>query len=131
MLIQKKIGREKLIIYIVIIAIMIGGIVFFVYKNYSLGKGGGAMVIEAPAEMANVNSSNYSLDNLSKNAPLTPKEISQPANGDVISPAVQAKPSSDLIDLSLLSELKFKMLKGNILKPQESLLGKNNPFASY
>lgn len=131
MLIQKKIKKEKLAIYIIVIVVMIGGTIFSVYKNYSLGRSGGAIVMEAPAGEAGASSSNYNLDNLLKNISIVPKETGQLKNVNIISPAVEANKSSDLIDLSLLSESKFKMLKENTFKSQRAQAGKNNPFASY
>jgi len=131
MLIQKKIEKGRLAIYIVIIITMIGGIIIFVSKNSFLGKSGGTIAMGVTAEIGTANSSNYNLDKLSENVSVTGQGTSQSANKDVVSPAVEADKNSSLIDLSLLSGLKFKMLKENILKSIKFETGKNNPFASY
>lgn len=131
MLIQKKIEKGRLTAYIVIITIMVGGMVFAVYKNSSFGRSEEAAVVEVPAETEAVNSNDYNFDKLLENAFVTEEKISQPVDKNVILPAVEADKSSTLIDLSLLSELKFKMLEENILKSQEFETGKNNPFAPY
>jgi hypothetical protein len=36
MLIAKKIAKKRLVAYIVIMAVMLSGAIFFIYKNYSL-----------------------------------------------------------------------------------------------
>ncbi|MFA4941533.1 MAG: hypothetical protein WC582_02975 [Patescibacteria group bacterium] len=131
MLIKKKIEKGRLIIYIVIIAIMFGGAIFFIYKNYSLGRGEGAMVIEAPAETELENSNRYNLDKLSENISLIKEQPAPPAEKNIISPVIKDSGGASLIDLSLLSALKFKMLKEDILKSQEFKPGKSNPFAPY
>jgi hypothetical protein len=131
MLIKKKIEKGRLIIYIVVIAIMAGGAIFFIYKNYSLGKEQEAMTMEAPAESELTSSNKYNLDKLSENISLTEKNLVQPAEKNIISPVIKDSGGSNLIDLSLLSALKFKMLKEDILKSQEFKSGKSNPFAPY
>jgi uncharacterized membrane-anchored protein len=131
MLIQKKIEKGKLTIYISIIIIMIMGVIFFIYKSYSLEGGGGAIIMEAPSIDESMSSGDYNLDKLSENVSITEEEDSRSENENIISPAVEADEISDLIDLSLFSEMKFKMLKENTLKSEEYETGRSNPFAPY
>ena len=105
MLAPKKIEKNKLIIYVSVIAIMIAGMGFFLYKNYSLTATKKTMTMEAPAGMA----------------------VQENKGAD--SAMEQPKPEEELLDLGLLADTKFKKLRESTIEEGGFKVGKSNPFA--
>ena len=126
MLALKKIGRNKLIIYVSVIAVMIAGAGFFLYKNYSLTAVKKPMTMEAPAEMTGQGSD--SLDSLLKGVNLK-EEGADAGEKERADLAGEEPKQEELLDLDLLAEAKFKKLKENPIKEGGFKAGKSNPFA--
>ena len=126
MLALKKIGRNKLIIYVSVIAVMIAGAGFFLYKNYSLTAVKKPMTMEAPAETSE--QASYNLDNLSKEVKLK-EEGADAGEKERADLAGEEPKQEELLDLDLLAEAKFKKLKENPIKEGGFKAGKSNPFA--
>ena len=126
MLALKKIGRNKLIIYVSVIAVMIAGAGFFLYKNYSLTAVKKPMTMEAPAETSE--QASYNLDNLSKEVKLK-EEGADAGEKEGADLAGEEPKQEELLDLDLLAETKFKKLKENPIKEGGFKAGKSNPFA--
>jgi len=126
MLVLKKIGRNKLIIYISVIVVMIAGTGFSLYKNYFLTATKKPMTMEAPAEMTGQGSD--SLDSLLKGVNLK-EEGADAGEKERADLAGEEPKQEELLDLDLLAEAKFKKLKENPIKEGGFKAGKSNPFA--
>ena len=126
MLVLKKIGRNKLIIYISVIVVMIAGTGFSLYKNYFLTAVKKPMTMEAPAETSE--QASYNLDNLSKEVKLK-EEGADAGEKERADLAGEEPKQEELLDLDLLAEAKFKKLKENPIKEGGFKAGKSNPFA--
>jgi len=127
MLIPKKIEKNKLIFYISVIIVMIGGTGFFLYKNYSLTSASRPVTMEAPAET--VGGSEPSLNNLLGKEIELKEEESTPEGKEVVPAVPQPSESKDLLNLDLLSDSKFKRLREPSLGEADFIVGKSNPFA--
>jgi len=127
MLVLKKIGRNKLIIYISVIVVMIAGTGFSLYKNYFLTATKKPMTMEAPAEMTGQGSD--SLDSLLKGVNLKEEGAGAGEKEGADLAGEELKKEKELLDLDLLAEAKFKKLKENPIKEGGFKAGKSNPFA--
>lgn len=126
MLIPKKIEKNKLILYISIIVIMLASTGFFLYKNYSLTSGSKTLVMEAPAESAE--ESDYNLDNLIKEEPEVEKQEEIKAGEETSLVAEDKSQDKEVLDFNLLADSKFKKLRENVVAETDFKVGKSNPF---
>ena len=113
MLKQKKIEIKKLIMFIFIICVMLSGIVFFLYKNYTLtsSQRETATNIIVETELETDNESN----------------IKKPAGLEVKSKNILN--NQKIIDLGILFDPKFRELRENYSPTINFEVGKKNPFA--
>ncbi len=120
MLAIKGLKKSKLILYLIIIFVMLGGSIFIIYKN---------MVLTTPAENQTVDVYNY--EALDEGADGAVNEDNATGANESIS--VQKKPvAAGIIDLSLLSDAKFKSLKENSVEQEEAISsGRKNPFTPF
>ncbi|MDD5031961.1 MAG: hypothetical protein PHR36_02845 [Patescibacteria group bacterium] len=121
MLTPKKLGKNKLIMYISAIAIMLIGIGFFIYKSYSPALPEEMIIAEeTPAEMEE--QGDYSPDVLSEEEPgvQEKKEVSLEIK--------EAEIEKELLNLDLLAKAKFKKLEENKIEEEDFMVGKRNPF---
>ncbi|MDD5071931.1 MAG: hypothetical protein PHQ42_04330 [Patescibacteria group bacterium] len=127
MLAPKKIEKNKLIIYIAVIAFMVMGTGFFIYKNYSLTAAKKSANIELPAEMdwREGDSSEGFFEETGPEEAVGSGEGSG-ENLEIKDPDKE----KELLDLGLLSEAKFKKLRENIVEEENFEAGKSNPFTS-
>ncbi len=120
MLTLKRISKNKLIVYLIIISAMIGSTVFLLVKNYWLtAKKAPAIDMPVPAE----------LGNLTKTVDTT---ISQNINIEATAPDSSSQPitQATVIDISFFASKKFQDLKANLTVSAKSkkIVGKKNPF---
>jgi len=120
MLTLKRISKNKLIIYLVIIAAMISGTSLLLVKNYWLTTSKApAIDMPVPAE----------LGNLTKTVDTT---ISQNINIEATAPDSSSQPitQATVIDISFFASKKFQDLKANLTVSAKSkkIVGKKNPF---
>lgn len=126
MLIPKKMEKNKVILYASIIAIMLAGIMFFLYKNYSLTSGSKTLVMEAPAESAE--ESNYNLDNFIKEELKAEKPEGAKAGEETNLVQEEKSQDKEVLDFNLLADSKFKKLRENVVAETDFKVGKSNPF---
>jgi len=126
MLAPKKIEKNKLIIYVSVIIVMIAGTGFFLYKNYSSTAIKKLMTMEAPAETSG--QSSYSLDNLLKETNLEEEGAGAGEEKGADLTGEDLKKEKKLLDLDLLANAKFKKLRENTIKEGGFEVGKSNLF---
>lgn len=111
MLAQKKLSTKKKIIYFSIIAIMLGGTSFSIFKNYQLAHSGPAGNEFDPAMM---------IENIESQTPPVAN------SGSVV---VSQKVKVAGFNTSILDDPKFlKMQDFSIVQPYKVVPGKSNPF---
>jgi len=134
MLVLKKIGKTKLILYFIIFSLMLGGTGFFLYQNYKLTLSTGISVMDKPAENGEINE--LDLDKikieLGEDISTSSAEDINDKNLEEESTLSQTKTEKQvqLVDLELLNNNKFKKLKYNSIDPVDFVVGKKNPFES-
>ena len=94
MLIAKKIAKKRLVAYIVIMAVMLAGMIFFVYKNYSLTFGKFRLTSGQPRP-----------DNLEKPSLFGDNQAGEEKGAGEVNKAS--------LDIGILNNPKFKSLKDN------------------
>jgi len=109
MLVVKKIETKKLVSYLVVIAIMLFGTGFFVYKNYQLTAG-----------RKNVAASFVSAINEDAGANFSKNE-----DNTSLSQTVKKKKQEEI---DIFDNEKIKLLKKNEIKAIDFRIGKENPF---
>jgi hypothetical protein len=122
MLKQKKIKKEKLIIYIIIMAVMFGGTGFFIYKNYSL------TAVKAPTEFSNIfETDDFKKINISEEEGGGKGEIAE-----IAEIAAEDKRGDEILDTGIFSDPKFRALKDNSVKQTDNIpVGRVVPFEPY
>lgn len=125
MLVLKGIKRNKLILYVSIIVLMVVGTSFFLYKNYTLTSTKGILIMDIPAEMADIDS--FNLDNIDINLIEEDKKSKEDSDLSFEKKSTKKK----IIDLSLLDNPKFKNLKETFVETINFDIGKRNPFEPY
>ncbi len=116
MLVPKEIKRKKLILYIFIIGLMLGGTGILLYKNYTLTSSKEILIMDTPAEIADIDLAETGNEGTKKDSDLIPKA---------------ELPDKEIIDLSLLDSPKFKNLKETFIETINFDIGKRNPFEPY
>lgn len=112
---------KKLISYFIIMATMISGIGFLLYKNHTITLKRAA-VIDMPADTI--------LDSIT----ISNKTEIKSEHETTASIAVPPKTSgiSKILDISIFSNNKFQSLRENIVsQPVKIEMGRGNPFESY
>ncbi|MDD5290562.1 MAG: hypothetical protein PHZ04_00405 [Patescibacteria group bacterium] len=126
MLAPKKIDKNKLIAYISVIAVMIAGTGFFLYKNYSLTAVNKPMTMEISAEAGGQSSD--SLDSLLKQVSLKEEGAGVAEKKETSIISKEPAKEKELLDLGLLTNTKFKKLRENTITEGGFKVGTNNPF---
>lgn len=112
MLAPKKIKKKKIISYIFIMVIMLGGTVFFAIKNYKLATESSSPNFD-PIEEFEKGENNIT----GKNENIEKSEF--------------LKASEQIVDSELLDEEKFNRLKENTTSIKDFTIGKKNLFEPY
>ncbi|MFH1522739.1 MAG: hypothetical protein ABIE43_02875 [Patescibacteria group bacterium] len=117
MLVQKKVKKNKLILYIVISGLMLLGTAYFLYKNYTLAVSR-ANVNNIRVEEFNIGEADIGQDTSSSDV----KNLLKPKDNNV---------TSENKELEILKSNKYKKLKENVVRSMDFKIGKKDPFEPY
>jgi len=117
--------KSRKIFYYIIIAIMLGGIGFFIYKNNILNR-----QERSPAESSSQEAINQNIK-LDDIATVEEDLSGESLEDNQISTNEIKSEDKENINIDILVDPRYRKLKENYIKPEDFKVGNRNPFKAF